>query len=141
MRSAPSIAFDYRPSRRIAAGATAIVVLALVAPWLAALPRVVQVALSLATAALGVVALRRFHAAPFGRIAHRASGWALVDRSGVECPAELVAQRRFGTWISLDFSAADRGRFRALLDADNTDAQTRRRLILLLARSEVVQNA
>jgi hypothetical protein len=139
MRSAPSIAFDYRPSRRITAAATVIVALALVAPWLAALPRIGEVAISLVACAFGIVALRRFRTIRFQGIAYGARGWNLVDASGIERPADLVAHRQFGPWISLDFRAAGRNRFRVLLDADNSDAETRRRLMLLLARAEVVQ--
>jgi hypothetical protein len=39
----------------------------------------------------------------------------------------------------LDFRSDARRRFRALVGPGNADAETRRRLILLLSRAEVVQ--
>ncbi len=78
-------------------------------------------------------------ASPFRRIALRASGWTLVDAAGVEHTANLVAHVRLGTWLVLDFRSANRHRFRAVLGPDNIDADTRRRLILLLSRAEVAQ--
>jgi len=59
MRSAPSIAFDYRPAATLVALAGAIVVLALAAPWLSALPGYGKAAVSLTAAAYGIVTLRR----------------------------------------------------------------------------------
>ncbi len=139
MRSAPSIAFDFQPSRLVFAGAIAIVALAAAAPWFAGLPTSVRIVLSLAVAASGVVALARYGAPRFARIAYGARGWLLVDRDGAESAADLVAHARLGSIVSLDFRAQEGRRFRALLDASNCEADTRRRLILLLARAEVVQ--
>jgi hypothetical protein len=99
MKSAATIAFDYRPSRWVAIAAIAIVVAAFVAPWLANLPLLVQAGASLAIAAYGAVSLRRFLAAPFGRIACRASGWTLVDAMQVEHAATLATHVAVGAWI------------------------------------------
>jgi toxin CptA len=137
MKSAPTIAFDYRPSRWIAVAAIAVFVVALAAPWLANLPLVVQVGVSLVVAVHGVVALRRFLAAPFGRVACRASGWTLVDGLQIEHAATLRSHMAIGAWIVLDFRLDRRRRFRAVIGPDNLDSDTRRRLILLLSRAEI----
>ncbi|HEX5122841.1 MAG TPA: hypothetical protein VFV97_06305 [Rhodanobacteraceae bacterium] len=139
MRSAPSIAFDYRPAPAIIALAGAIVVAACAAPWLSAAPVVAKAVVSVAAAAYGIVALRRFVHAAFARIAFRASGWVLVDGVGVEHAAALASFVRYGPWIALDFRLGRGGRFRVLIGPGNSDAETRRRLILLLSRAEVVQ--
>jgi hypothetical protein len=139
MKSAPAIAFDYRPSAAIAALVTALVGAAALAPWVSALPLFAKIALSLPVLACGVVAIRRFVRARFRRIAYRASGWVLVDAAGAEHAALLASHARYGAWIALDFRLDGRDRFRALVGPDNADAETRRRLIVLLSRAEVVQ--
>jgi len=141
MRSAPSIAFDYRPAAAIVVLAGAIVAAAASAPWFCALPIAVKGAVSVAAVAYGIVALRRFARAGFIRIAYRASGWTLVDATGTEHAADIASHARHGHWIALDFRIAGRRRFRALVGPGNADAETRRRLILLLSRAEVVQPA
>jgi toxin CptA len=139
MRSAPSIAFDYRPSRWIAGIAAAISFAAVVAPWFSGLPAGAQGILSLAALVIGIVALRNFSLAKFRRIAFQASGWKLVGANDIEQAAELVSHVRLGAWLALDFRCAGRRRFRAVLGPDNIDTETRRRLILLLSRAEVAQ--
>jgi hypothetical protein len=139
MQSVPSIAFDSRPATAIVALAGAIVATAAVAPWFSAAPTALRAAVSVVAAAYGTVALRRFVRVRFARIAYRASGWTLVDTDGVEHAARLASHTRYGAWIALDFRLDGRGRFRALVGPGNADAETRRRLILLLSRAEVVQ--
>jgi hypothetical protein len=139
MRSAPAIAFDYRASHWLARAITAGVLAAIVAPWLSRLPAIACGAASLGTLLAGAVSLARFKRAGFRRIALRASGWTLVDTAGVEHTADLVAHVRLGPWLVLDFRSAGRRRFRAVLGPDNMDADTHRRLILLLSRAEVAQ--
>ncbi len=111
MRSAPSIAFDFQPSRLVFAGAIAMVALAAAAPWFAGLPTSARIVLSLAVAASGVVALARYGAPRFARIAYGARGWLLVDRDGAESAADLVAHARLGSIVSLDFRAQDASPF------------------------------
>ena len=95
----------------------------------------------MATLSYGIVALRRFARARFVRIAYRASGWVLVDDTGTERAADLAAHARYGHWIALDFRLDRKRRFRALVGPGNADLETRRRLIVLLSRAEVVQPA
>ena len=139
MRSAPAIAFDYRASPLLALAVGAGMLAAIVAPWLSRLPAGACAAISLIGLVAGVASIARFERAAFRRIALRASGWTLVDAAGVEHTANLVAHARLGTWLVLDFRSANRRRFRAVLGPDNIDADTRRRLILLLSRAEVAQ--
>ena len=141
MKSAPSIAFDYRPATAIVATAGVIVVAAAAAPWLGALTIFSKALASIAAAAYGIVALRRFVRADFVRVAYGAAGWVLVDDAGIERAADLSSHARYGNWIALDFRLDRKQRFRALVGPGNADAETRRRLILLLSRAEVVQPA
>ncbi len=139
MKSAPTIAFDYRPSRWIGIAAGVMLALAVLAPWLTELPLIARAAVSLAAFAAGIRALRS-HARPrFRRIAWRASGWSLIDRADAEHAALLTSHAHLGALLALSFRHGPRARFQAVLMPDNLDAQTRRRLILLLARAEVVQ--
>ena len=137
MRSASAIAFDYAPSRRLAAGLVAMTAAGAVAPWLSALPAPAAIAVSALVMLAGLGARARFVAPAFRRIAWRASGWTLVDADGVEHAATLRSHARLGTWLALELDVAGRRRFRAVLGPGNSDAETRRRLILLLARAEV----
>jgi toxin CptA len=139
MKSAPSIAFDYRPSRWIACATVAISVAACAAPWFGQLPVGAQGVISLGASAIGIAALRNFFRARFRRIAFRASAWKLVRADGVDVPAELASHVRLGAWLALDFRCSGRRHFRAVLGPDNIDTETRRRLILLLSRAEVAQ--
>ena len=141
MKSASAIAFDYRPSRWLAAAAVLILCAALAAPWFSGLPSAIKLALSAAACVLGIESLRRVLRAPFWRIAYRASGWTLVDAVGREKAALLRCHAQLGAWISLDFELDRRRRFHAVLGPDNLDAETRRRLVLMLARAEVAQAA
>lgn len=139
MKSAPGIAFDYTPSRWIAAAASVVVSAAVASPWLSGVSWRLGAVLSLTAFVGGVAALRRFSTADVRRIAYQASGWKLIDTSATEHSAELLSHTRLGKWLVLDFRNASRRRFRALLGPDNADTETRRRLILLLARAEVAQ--
>lgn len=139
MKSAPAIAFDLEPSHGIGAAALAVVVLAMLAPWLTRLPAGAAVLLSAGVLVLGAAALHRHWHPRFRRVAWRASGWTLVDRGGDEHAAVLESQAHLGALLALGFRCGPRQRFRLLLTPGNLDADTRRRLILLLARAEVVQ--
>jgi toxin CptA len=141
MRSAPTLAFDLAPSRLLGAGLAVIGVAASLAPWATAWPWPACAALSLLAAAGAARAGQRFATPRFRRIAWRAAGWDLLDADGVEHPALLLGHARLGSLIALDFRCGPATRWRALLTVDNSDAETRRRLILLLARGEVVQRA
>ena len=139
MKSAPSIAFDARPSRALSYAVALGVFAAIVAPWRTDLPVTARVVASLAVFLVGVVSLRRFVRTRAMRIAFGASGWTLAGAEGDPEPVDLVAHRLLGAWLSLDFRTASRRRVRVVLGPDNCDADTRRRLALMLARAEIAR--
>jgi len=138
MKSAATIAFDYRPSWTVAAALGIVALAAAAAPWASAASTGLRVALSLLALGGATVAARAFLVPRFHRIACGASGWQLADAAGREHPARLAWHRVLGVAVALDFQVGPRERFRALLLPDNLDRETRRRLVLLLARGEAV---
>ena len=136
MKSAPPIAFDYRPSRIVMAATVAMAVAAAVAPWHSSLPAGACAGISALVLAFASGALVRFARPRFLRISHGAAGWSLLDGERGEHPALLVQHRRLGAMLVLDWRHDRRARFRAVLMPDNLDAELRRRLVLLLARGE-----
>ena len=134
MKSAPSIAFDYAPSRLVLSALCVVATFATVAPWFSALPVAACVALSALAIGFAARALRSFRAPQFVRIAYRGDGWVLLDRAGAERAALLRSYRHLGVFVTLDWRHARRARFRVVLAPDNLDAETRRRLIVLLRR-------
>jgi hypothetical protein len=137
MRSAPAIAFDYRPSRALAATVACVAVAAAVAPWLGAVPITLRAFATLSVSIVAAVEIRRLLSARYRRISHGAPGWRLFDASGESRVAELVSHHRVGAWLALDFRVDADRRFSIVLGPDNLDADTRRRLVLMLARAEV----
>lgn len=133
MKSAPTITFEFRPSRIVAAVAAVVAALAVIAPWFSGLPWYARASVSIVAGAGAAFALRRHLAPPFDRIAFGADGWRLVDRAGAERPANLAAHVCLGTLVSMTF-ATDAGRWTALVAPDNLDRETARRLRALLAR-------
>jgi hypothetical protein len=117
------------------------VVAATIAPWQSALPMSLCLFASIAALLVGFVALRRFARPRFERVAYGAIGWTLAVANAEATPAELVAHRRLGPWLALDFRTVGRERFRIVLGPDNSDADTRRRLALMLARAEIARPA
>jgi hypothetical protein len=136
MKSAPPIAFDYRPSRLLVAATVAIAATAAVSPWLSSLPPGACAALSALVVGSASGALARFVRPAFVRISHGAAGWTLLDHERGEHPALLVGHRRLGSMLVLDWRHGQRAHFRAVFMPGNLDAETRRRLVLLLARGE-----
>ena len=134
MRSAPAIAFEYRPSRRLAALAGAVALLAVIAVAASGLPEWLKVALIVAVPIHAGWALRRFLAPPWVRVAHDATGWRLVDRTNEAVTTVLVGHVERGPLLVLEFRTPDRPRFHCVLTPDVLDADTRRRLCLVLAR-------
>ena len=137
MKSAPAIAFDYRPSRRVAIAVVGVAALAILAVFLSGLSLGMRLVLALAALVLTVLALRKHLRPRTRRVAHGAGGWLLVDGEGNECSARLVAHVQRGNLLLLDFQAGNPPRQqRVLLTGDNSDAELRRRLILVLAATE-----
>ena len=133
MKSAPSIALDYHPSRAIAFAGTLIVVCAAIAPLLTGWQLAPKIAACVIAVVAGAASLLRFMRPPFRRIVHGEAGWQLHDRERAY-DAVLVEHARIGALLSLTWRLATGRRWHALLAPDNADADTRRRLILVLAR-------
>lgn len=132
MKSAPTIAFDCTPSRALLGALAGMTILAGLAPWLSALPWLACGGLSLCALAGGTHAGRRLLRSHPRRIACRADGWVLLDAAGEEQTAELVSWRQLGNILMLDWRVGAGRRRRVVLTPDNLDADTRRRLIVLL---------
>lgn len=133
MKSAPAIAFDYRPCRGIGiaiAGMTAIALLAIsrsgIGPaWIWPLG-----VFALVT---GLHALYRHFHPDTVRIARTDGGWLLVDRAGEERAVSLAGHARRGWLLVLQFDGERVGRRSFVLTTDNLDPDLRRRLMLVLA--------
>ena len=133
MKSAPGIAFDYRPSRRIAAIAGVIALLALFAVLKSGLDLSITVFLVVVVPVYAMFALHRFLEPPFVRVARDATGWQLYSRDGDSIAATLRGHVRLGALLVLDFSLPGRRRFHCVLASDAIDDELRRRLLLVLA--------
>ena len=141
MKSAPAIAFDYRPSRRVAIAVVGVASLAILAVFLSGLSLGMRLVLALAALVLTVLALGKHLRPRIRRVAHGAGGWLLVDGEGNEGSARLVAHVQRGNLLLLDFRAEEQsGHQRILLTTDNSDADLRRRLVLVLAATVRASN-
>lgn len=78
MKSAPTIAFDYTPSRLVCAALCVVATLAAMTPWFSALPVWICVLLSALAVGVAALAVRSLRAPPFVRIAYRGDGWVLL---------------------------------------------------------------
>ena len=141
MKSAPAIAFDYRPSRLIGLVIVCMTGLAVVATVLSGLAWQWCALLVLLAGALGGLVLVRHLRSGFVRIAHGAGGWTLVDGQGLDHPASLLAHVQRGWLLVLEFGTESVPRTRIILATDNCDADLRRRLLLVLAAGEPKQRA
>ncbi len=137
MRSAPAIAFDYRPSRWLLAATLVIAVLALVALACSGVPVAVKMALGIFVCAQAGFRLGRFLRPPLRRVAWQPGGhWRVIDADGSEHVAELIAGTVRGAWIMLDLRRTDGRRSAFVLAPDSIDADTRRRLRVCLSREQ-----
>lgn len=136
MRSAPAIAFDYRPSRLIAVAGGIISALALLGIAASGLPMILKFVLSMLALFYGVIHLRRYLDSNIVRLAHGASGWSLVDREGREWVVKLEDHVHRGLLMVLVFSGEDSPKRRFVFVPDNIDGKTRRRLLLVLAAGD-----
>ncbi len=81
---------------------------------------------------LAASAFQRYRNPPYEAISHDQTGWQLRDRAGDWVSVTLRSYGQLGSWVILDF-AAPSGRWNSLLASDVIDAETRRRLLLVLA--------
>ena len=136
MKSAPAIAFDYRPSRLLAAALVAMLALALASVALSGFGVPAQGALAAAAIGYAALALRRSLRGDVRRVAWHAAGhWRIVDGDGQEHVADLAHAVVRGAWIALRLRRVDGARVALLLAPDNSDAELRRRLRVRLARA------
>ena len=135
MKSAPAIAFDYAPSRLVLAGVLLLGTFAVLAVLASGLAIELKALLAILAVAHTGYAAKIFGTRPITRIAHGEAGWLLIDRNGDERAVELCRHVRRGFLLVLEFGAPAEPVRRFVLTPDNIDAETRRRLLLVLAAS------
>ncbi|HJU38317.1 MAG TPA: protein YgfX [Tahibacter sp.] len=133
MKSAPAIAFECAPSRRVEQALLAVMVLALVASMLSAAP---WPGIVCGLVVIGVVfAISRHRAVGRWRVAWRDDGtWGVADARSNASEATLAHWSRIGHCVVLRLRLAGSRRLTLWLLPDNVDADTRRRLVVRLAR-------
>jgi toxin CptA len=135
MKSAPAIAFDYRPSRWLVLAVGAVALLALAAVALSGLDLWMKLVLGVVAGVYSIHAVWRFLRAPARHVGwHEAGHWRISDAHDVEHVAELQHAVVRGGWIVLSLRRSDGERVRLVLAPDNCDADIRRRLRVRLAR-------
>lgn len=136
MKSAPGIAFDYRPSRGLAVAIVGMTLLAILGVALGGLAMSVKLPILFAALIYGAFSLRRHLRSDIVRIARGAGGWLLVDAKGAEFPVTLVDSLHRGILVVLGFRQEGRPVRRFVLTPDNCDADLRRRVLLTVAASK-----
>jgi toxin CptA len=138
MKSATAIGFDYRPSRWFAACSVGIWLFALLAIAACGMPAWSKMAMAIVASAYAGWALRDFLYPRCRHLFWHAAGhWRVHDAGGQEHVAELRHASVVGGLIVLSFRAPSFGKVSIVLLPDNSDAETRRRLRVRLARTEV----
>ena len=142
MKSAPAIAFDYVPSRWLAAAIVAAALLALVSVVLTGVSAWLKLATGSAVVGYAAHSLRRHLGASIRRVAwHEAGHWKIAHADGQERVAELQHAVARGGWLVLTLRAGNGDRVPLILGPDNSDADVRRRLRVRLARARDVTSA
>jgi toxin CptA len=136
MKSAPAIAFDYVPSRWLAAAIVAVALLALAAVAFAGVATWVKLALGCAVVGYTAHSLRRHLGASMRRVAwHEAGHWRISPADGDERTAQLRHAVVRGGWLVLILRTGSGERVALILGPDNSEADVRRRLRVRLARA------
>ncbi len=135
MKSAPHIAFDYRPSSSVLAACSGVAILAQIAVFYCGLSWWVKIPLAIAIAGYTTIAIRNYRHPRYHRIIwHSAGHGQLIDNNDHEIEAALVNSARLGPMLVLSWIPFEAACFRAVLMPDNLDAESRRRLRVRLAR-------
>ena len=135
MKSAPAIVFDFTPSRWIAAAIGVVALAGLVALTFSGVPLWAGILVGAVAGFYAGYELRRFLRNPVRRAAwYEAGHWRLAKADGTEHLAELQQGIVRGPWIVLRLRGSDGARIALILGPDNSDADTRRRLRVRLAR-------
>lgn len=107
------------------------VILALASLAISALPWWFSLPAGVSVLVLAAFAIARYRDPRFVALSHDQTGWQLRDRADGWVAATLRHHGQLGSWVILDFSTPT-GRWNSLLTGDATDADTRRRLLLVL---------
>ena len=135
MKSAPAIAFEYRPSRWLLASLLCIALLATVAIAASALAWSVKLILAAAVCAYAIHSARRHLHPAVRRCAWYENGhWRVRDPTGEDHAATLLRASVRGVLIVLVLRSALQRSTSLILLPDNCDADTRRRLRVRLSR-------
>ena len=133
MKSAAAISFEWKASRRLQGSAAIVCALACLAIGLSDLPLPAVAAAIAVFVPVAALQLHRYSRSSCVRISGSELGWQLFDHGHAAMPAVLQRHRSLGPFEQLH--SLSHGRHRHFLGApDNVDADTRRRLRLLLAR-------
>jgi len=139
MKSAPAIAFDYRPSRWLLAALILVVVLALLALAESAIAPSLKLVLGVAACICGVFSARRLLHPAVRRCAwYENGGWRVRDATGGDHVASLLQASVRGALIVLLLRSELERTSALVLLPDNCDADTRRRLRVRLSRATSV---
>lgn len=137
MKSAPAIAFDYRPSRWVPLAIALLLLLALAAITTSGVPWVAKVLLGAGALVHVVIALIRLYRPAIRRCAWYADGqWRVRDARGNDHAANLVRASVRGILIVLVLRSPVQRSSALVLLPDNCDADTHRRLRVRLSRGE-----
>lgn len=138
MKSAAAIAFDYRPSRLLAALCSGVLLLGLGAIWYSGLAHYPRWALLLSLLAVlsCALSLLRLLRPRFRQVGwDRDGNWLLLDAGRVQQPATLQGWTTLGSAVLLRLQAGGRTVNLQLLP-DNLDRDTRRRLRVRLRQQQ-----
>ncbi len=139
MKSAPAIAFDYAPSRWLAAAIVAVALLALVSAALTGVNAWLKLTIGCAVVGYTAHALRCHFSASICRVAWQEAGhWKIAHADGQERVADLQQAVVRGGWLVLTLRVGNGERVALILGPDNSDADVRRRLRVRLARARDV---
>ncbi len=136
MKSATAIAFDYRPSRLLAAAIIAVAALAVASVALSGMPLWLKLVAGTAACVYAGFVLRAFLRTGACRIAWLEAGHWRVQNAAGERTAELRGASVRGPWIVVRLCGNDRKTLAFVLAPDNSDADTRRRLRVRLIRPQ-----
>ncbi|GAP67308.1 hypothetical protein MBSD_n2629 [Mizugakiibacter sediminis] len=137
MKSAPTIGFEYRPSRALIAALWAVAALAVLAIASSGLPGWLRFALAVAAVAYAIRDVARLRRPPLRALRLRGDGaveLALAD--GRDAAGTLRGARVLGPLIVLRLAWGAGSRAALVLLPDNLDADTRRRLRVRLGAGQ-----
>jgi len=133
MRSAPTLVCELARSRAELLAIGVLTTAALAAPWLAALAAGWRAALVAGAVAAGAFALREWRRRPWTALALAGDGTAVLRAQGLpEWRGTLTQATVLGPLVVLALKDAGGASLRLPIYPDSTDADTRRRLRVLL---------